>query len=410
MLEVSHRHVVGKCPHAGCESTFTLSLGRWHGGENDSGGFVLECESCLGLSYVRVPNPDDASSVMSGARKVATWDDEVGGSMEAVLAAHRVDGASAVTEQMLLPDKPSDATPRFDLSKRAIHVCPRCNENLETLAYQALEDALGEINDQVNRFLTLLLKGYESDVDRIEVSVLVNCRCHENSQHRVTFSRPYRETSALAENASEYDLAGPLSADFLQDIDGIYTRDECLDILTKLLVRWQARNQVVLIAVPFIGLDYPGREENRLDLWNLILRHTNPARTLVMTRSGTFKGFLKAAEQQGLNIPMLERFNLLAPLLQRFKSDDAFFKQQSHAKFYAAMGPERTEVLTGSFNVHSGSYVENLVFKTYSNTDFLQRYLLPMEVIFDFRQLRPKQRILTVDITSGKASPFEIKH
>ena len=74
------------------------------------------------------------------------------------------------------------------------------------------------------------------------------------------------------------------------------------------------------------------------------------------------------------------------------------FKTDSHAKFYAAIGPSTTEVLTGSFNIHSGEYVENLLFKTYSTREFLSRYLMPLGIFFDLQQIKSPRQVLKLDV------------
>lgn len=156
-----------------------------------------------------------------------------------------------------------------------------------------------------------------------------------------------------------------------------------------------------MLVVSFIGLDYPGREEDRIDLWNLVLGHTDPRRTMLVTRRGTWNGFLSAAEHTGLDIAMLRKFGILAPMLEQFHSDDAFFKQQSHAKFYAAVGSEKTEVLSGSFNNRSGGYAENLTFKTYKTADFVLLYLDRLGVMLDLNQIRDERQNLKTRIEGG---------
>jgi len=325
--------------------------------------------------------------------------------MSQILKAHGMSEKDEISDRLHIAQEPDDG-PFFSLKDTSIYKCPSCKDDLEQKAYTALSSALSPINSEVQKFLTLYIKGYVQEPSSIEVYLHLDCQC---SKHRVAFYKPFEETKALTQQASEFWLAGPDDTGLLTDIDGIYTRDQCVEMFKKLLVRWRARNRVVLLVVPFIGLDYKGREKNRVDLWDLILRYSDPSRTLLVTRRSTYSGFLKAAARIGLNLELLKKFGIEAPLLKQLGSKKAFFKQQSHAKFYAAVGPETTEVLSGSFNIHSGGYAENLMFRNYLTADFVRRYLLPLEVFFDLNQTKSTGRVLSIEIIDDKALPYKVR-
>jgi hypothetical protein len=397
-VDASHRKVIAICRNAECGERIVVSIGRFPGGENDRGGFVIACDGCGTKSFMAVLNPCDASRVVSGGKVVAVWDDDFE-NMHEVLAAHGLSLSDKLSESMLvIQSGQGDDDGMFDLADRAIYKCPACGDDLEGQAYEELTQALDDINRVLERHISVYLKGYETKPDTIRVNLETRCRC---STHEVSFFQDYVEADSFIDKASKFILAGPDDIAQMLDIDGIYSRDECIEIFKKLLLRWRARNQVVVLVVPFIGLDYRGREADRVDLWNLVLGHTDPRRTMLVTRRGTWNGFLKAAERTGLNIATLRKFGILAPMLEQFHSDDAFFKQQSHAKFYAAVGPKITEMLSGSFNIHSGGYAENLTFKTYEAADFMQRYLFPLGVTFDIRQIKAERQILKIRIQGG---------
>jgi len=98
-MEVVHRDEVVKCPT--CEKPIHISVGRWPGGDNDSGGWVLKCIGCDHVFPVNVKNPDDVSRVDSGATILASWDNDIGNRAE-VLAMHGIKEASAQPEKLLL--------------------------------------------------------------------------------------------------------------------------------------------------------------------------------------------------------------------------------------------------------------------------------------------------------------------
>lgn len=397
-MDVSYRNVIAICRNTECGERIQVSIGRFIGGMNDRGGFVISCDGCGTKSFMAVANPSDASRVVSGGKVVAVWDDDLE-NMHDVLVAHGLSLDDKFSDSLLLIQSgPKDDGALFDLGDRAIYKCQACGDDIEGSAYQELTLALGAINEALTHHFNLYMKGYETKADAIRVNLEVRCNC---STHEMSFFHNYIEANGFPDKASKFILAGPDDTARLLDVDGIYSRDECIQIFKKFLLRWRARNQVVVLVVPFIGLDYHGREKDRMDLWNLVLGHTEPRRTMLVTRRGTWNGFLKAAEHTGLDIATLRKFGILAPMLEQLHSDDAFFKQQSHAKFYAAIGLETTEVLSGSFNIHSGGYAENLIFKTYKTPDFMLRYLFPLGVIFDLKQIRDERQILKIRIQGG---------
>lgn len=397
-MDVSYRTVIAICRDTYCGERIQVSIGRFTGGVNDRGGFVISCNGCGTKSFMAVSNPRDASRVVSGGRVVALWDDGLE-KMQSVLAEHGLSLGDKLSDSLLLMERgPKEDDRLFDLAARAIYQCPACGENIEDSGYKELILALEAINSALTQHFNLYMKGYETKADTIRVDLEVRCNC---GTHEVSFFHDYIEANGFPDKASKFILAGADEAAKLLDIDGIYSRDECVEIFKKLLLRWRSRNQVVVLVVPFIGLDYRGREEDQMELWNLVLGHTDPHRTMLVTRRGTWNGFLKAAEHTGLDIATLRKFGILAPMLEQFHSDNAFFKQQSHAKFYAAIGFEKTEVLSGSFNIHSGGYAENLTFKTYETADFMKRYLFPLGVTFNLQQIRDVRQILKVRVQGG---------
>jgi hypothetical protein len=74
-MNAVHRDEIAKCPN--CGANINLRVGRDPGGVNDSGGWVLKCDACASLFSLGVKNPDDASSVRSGATIIDSWDDEI---------------------------------------------------------------------------------------------------------------------------------------------------------------------------------------------------------------------------------------------------------------------------------------------------------------------------------------------
>ena len=328
---------------------------------------------------------------------IETWDDDIG-DREEVLARHNLSDRDVLSDTLLVIPQNAPDDPLFVLEERAIYRCPACRDSLETLAYAGLTAALGAVNRALVEHHHRYRSGQATKPDTIEVKMDVACSC---TTHTMSFYRGFSEAEPVVDAALDFDLAGPEDPAMLSDIDGVYTRNDCVEIFKKLLLRWRARNRVVLLVVPFIGLDFAGREENRMELWNLIVGYTDPARTLMVTRRATFTGFLKAAEKTGLGIETLKKFGILAPMLDHLGSKQAVFKQESHAKFYASVGPDTTEVLSGSFNIHTGEYVENLLFKSYDTSEFLKRYLLPLGILFNLNERLAEREVLSLNFSGG---------
>ena len=135
------RHVV-KCPK--CESNINLSIGRFPGGVNDSGGWVLKCSACGEKFAVPVKNPDDLSSVVSGASAIDSWDNELENKAE-VLASHGVIDQPGNVKRLLIKEfgEPEDF---YDLASRPLYQCGACNEPVDAAAYAALASHLEAVN------------------------------------------------------------------------------------------------------------------------------------------------------------------------------------------------------------------------------------------------------------------------
>ena len=397
-MDVSYQLTAAICPRPNCDQEIHISIGRWPGGTNDRGGIIVECGKCQKRSYIAVPNPGEASSVKRGGRVVATWDDELG-NKDDVLTANNLTEVDILSDTALVITPKKYDGPFFAIDERSIYRCLNCGDEIEKPAYAELEGALIEINDAVVGHHMQVLKGYTPAPDTIEVSIDTPCSC---TSHKVTFFGDYSSENPEMQ-ANDLLFAGPNDTAMLTDIDGIYSRNECIEIFKKLLLRWRARHRVVMLAVPFIGFDYPGRESDKLELWDTLLGHTDPDRTMLVTRKKTFNSFKEASKKQGFDIEVLKKYGLLAQTIEQLDSKGAFFKTDSHAKFYAAIGPDTSEVLIGSFNLHSGEYVENLIFRTYSNNEFLDRYLLPLGAAFDFTQIQVERDVLAIEITQTQA-------
>ncbi|WP_457322599.1 hypothetical protein [Roseateles sp. P5_E11] len=400
-MDVVHREEVVKCPGPACQHPIHISVGRWPGGINDSGGWVLKCGKCSHVFPVSVKNPDDASRVDSGATILDSWDNEMGNQAD-VLAAHGVTASLPQPDRLMLL-RHGEPEEFYDLQSRPLYRCGACKRGLEDVAYAVLAASLAEANRGHSSYLNWYLATRGGPPEGISVRLKATCAC--GAQHRVRFYRPFSERVARA--ASEYWLVDAEGLAPTLDVDGIYTRDDCITILEKLLLRWRAMHSAVLLAAPFIGFNYPGARKKIPELWNWVLKYTDPNKTSVITRKATFRLMKEVAKDSEDDIEFLKSWGLLNPTLAALDEKKAFFKTDFHAKFYCGMSADNVEILVGSFNIHEGTYVENIHLLRYTFDEFRDRYLLGMKMFFDVGVLAARRTVLEIFVADGKLASYD---
>lgn len=395
LMDVVHRDEIAKCPH--CGANINLTVGRFSGGVNDVGGWVLKCDACSSLFPLAVTNPDDASSVRSGATIIDSWDDEISSRAD-ILAMHGVADTSKPVDRMLLVahGQPEDF---YDLESRALYQCTACGTALDAKAYEALSEHLASINSAFATYLNWYLANSRGGPPE-GVSARVKTACTCGQTHEARFYRNF--TESVSERAADYwliDVAPDVKipdGERTLDIDGIFSRDDCITILEKLLLRWRAGHSAVLLAAPFIGFNFPSAKKKIPDLWNWVLKYTDSAKTLLITRKATFNLLKEVAKDTEIDVEFLKSWGLLNPTLATLDEKKAFFKTDFHAKFYCGISADAVEILVGSFNIHEGSYVENIHLLRYSLEEFSRRYLVGMNMFFDLKPLARRRSILEI--------------
>lgn len=402
-MNVEYRDEIAKCPS--CKANIKLKVGRWPGGINDTGGWVLKCDTCAALFPLKVKNPDDASSVLSGATVIDSWDDEMDNRAQ-VLSQHAVADTGQASERMMLMTH-GDPEDSYDLESRGLYRCTACGAELDAKAYKALDIHLESVEAAFAKYLNWYLANSRGQPpEGISVRLATDCTC--GCAHEVRFFRKF--TESFAERAADYwlidicGIAAGLDVDKTLDVDGIYSRDDCIALLEKLLLRWQAGHSAVLLAAPFIGFNYPGAKKKVPDLWNWVLKYTDPGKTMLITRKATFNLLKEVAKDSEIDVEFLQSWGLLNPTLATLNEKKAFFKTDFHAKFYCGISADVVEILVGSFNIHEGSYVENIHFMRYPLKEFAKRYLLGMQMFFNF-ELLSKRRVM-LEIFADSAGNF----
>jgi hypothetical protein len=275
---------------------------------------------------------------------------------------------------------------------------------IDTVAYDDLSTKLGLVKSAIGSHLNFFLASRESAPDGTSVQTIFLCKC--GAEHHARFFRKFSE--ADVEDVKEFWLINVDGAKKTIDIDGIYSRDDCIALLEKLLLRWRVTHNAVLLAAPFIGFNFPGARRKIPDLWNWVLKYTDPEKTAIITRKATFKLLRDSAKDSQMDVEFLKSWGLLNPTLETLDEKKAFFKTDFHAKFYCGMSADHVEILVGSFNIHEGSYVENIHLLRYEFQDFAERYLLGMKMFFDTALLKKQRSILHIQIEHGRVASHRV--
>ncbi|WP_345245686.1 hypothetical protein [Nibrella saemangeumensis] len=381
-----------------------LSIGKVPGGENDSGGWILECNKCHMLFPYAVKNPNDYSRVDHGATVLDSWDNEILGDKQEVIKKHNLESfpEDFRFDNLLYVETGEFERPKFSDIEENIFFCPECGTHIEPHVYSQLTHKLTSVNETIEGYMPYYLKGMLGDPDSIIILSDYQCSCEFKT--KIVLYKSFKENELPIEDEHELILIDVIGAKLETNIDGIYNRDSCLQVLQKLLIRWQVYYNRVFLAVPFIGFDFKNREAQRVELWNWILKNTVPHKTTLLTRRATFNSFLEGSNNTGLDISVLKSYGLLNPTLSELTEKKALFKTDFHAKFYAGFDRMNSEVLVGSFNIHEGGYVENIHFKKYDFGDFFLKYILKMNIIFDPRFIDEEGEFLLIDESNKRVT------
>ncbi len=183
--------------------------------------------------------------------------------------------------------------------------------------------------------------------------------------------------------------------------DGVYNRDTILKYLERCLMRWKLLSKQVVIVTPFIGFQYENLKykENVLGLWEFLNDRLDMKKTNFVTRSGT-KTLLKKS-QNDIDIPFdeLKKWELMSELQKNVEEKKIKTKGTFHAKFYAGIFENHVEMLSGSYNVHTGRGLEQITMSRYPLEAFKEKYM--DKLVPDFSYLdSTDEDVLFVEVNS----------
>lgn len=195
-----------------------------------------------------------------------------------------------------------------------------------------------------------------------------------------------------------------------EPIDGIYSRDCLLKYLERLLVRWRALANEVVVATPFIGYDFPfskdSDKEDLIKLWSLLNGLLEMKKTLFFTRPATYSSLKKDQKQIEIPTDVLKEWNLMSNLQKVVDSTKtrAKMKEKFHLKIYAGVFDNHVELFSGSYNVQTNSTMENMCLRNLSREHFNTHYMNAMMDDFEYKESEEDDVLLITVGLSCKAN------
>lgn len=384
-----------KCNNVNCSNTFSIADNRESGGENDPCVLEVECSECGSLTYIQSCNHTILPHINGGAVK------------------RIIEGRLHEHPEFPYP-KILSAPEGLDLKEKQVK-------------WQVDDFKLWTVPNHDLEIQASLLSIRNKDAINQLMQSAVNCYLKGNGTNTAFYIQDYRlgkfQTQAVwcksikSEydlNSKDYYLVHHSRVDLEKYIDGLFTRVEAKVILERLLVRWKYLSNQVVIATPFIGFDNIGRRAEVRKLWDWLDSMVDMNKTKFLTRKSSYKLLKESYDTSMVDANTRCEWQLLDQLtteaekvanIRRSKKnldmlDNApvSFFLQFHAKFYAGIFDNHVEVLVGSYNVHTGKYYDNLIFKRYSKEEFLTLYMHKLCPLFRYKDI-VHPRVLVTRLT-----------
>jgi hypothetical protein len=124
------------------------------------------------------------------------------------------------------------------------------------------------------------------------------------------------------------------------------------------------------------------KDDEILELWEWITNYLDPNKSIFITRRATFNKYKNVFEKnKGVSLEFLEDYDLDNKVISNFTS-----KQDFHTKIFTGFSAERSEVLSGSFNLLKGSSVENLAYNKYNANIFKNNFIDKLNIPIDLEK------------------------
>lgn len=379
-----------KCSKKRCKEVFHIHENREIGGCNDNGYIVVKCKKCGTPTKIRILNPPK-SGYYDNFEIIASWvDGDSNNPYECV-----TEGETA----FVAGNEPVEGiTARF-LPNPSYPLWQNGDVNLEQTAYDRFEGVTEQINKKLNCLENLYLKSIPG-FDDVKRCIVTQKYEHDNVEHKATWAKELKYENTM--NSDLFHLINHSRND--KYIDGVYSRDEMMAYLYRCLMRWKLVANQVVVVTPFIGFDFPFSTEEvkkeLISLWDLLNSILDIERTKFITRVATYGSLKKCQKEFEVPADVLKEWDLMNNLQEMVDNPKTRIKTkaQFHAKFYAGIFNDHVELLSGSFNVQTGSVLEQMHLRNISRKLFKENYLDRLVDGFEFDDsFNPRTMFIDID-------------
>lgn len=371
-----------KCPNCSSVLTiseaFTKSCTLENGIEipafDENGIIVGKCDSCTKNFIINATNPELAD-FNGGATKVDYYfdsDDELRKApyMHLLPATSKVKADNSLTRHYV----------NYIYDDYPLYVCGQCGDNLETSSFSAFDKHFAKFKSEHYNYVNWSLKnGRGQGPDYVIVKLNFKCSC--SNQCLGFFIKKYRET--FEPEIEEFSICNIIGAREISETisPGVYSKDNSLSWLYKLIPRWTLLFEKVYIITPFIGHPWLSSTE-LMRIWLELINRLDHRKSRVFLKYGQFSRFKKAySEENSESYEKLSEFDLGSNLLSELTQANDF-----HAKIYCGISEDHCEVFSGSANLVNGKSMEVMHFNKYKNfSDFNKAFLSPLGIKEDLK-------------------------
>lgn len=363
----------GKCPQCGATFEFSeaptkefqLPIELVLPAHDEDGVAIGRCIHCGETFSVRIINPD-LCDIRNGAEKI----DHAFDSIDEKWAA-----LPRVTAHVDVEYRVGQRDFAYAFASHLLYRCDACNGDLDALAFSQLSAKRPSIAKAYANYVNWSLgNGRGPNPEYAIVRITFACTCG----HPLTafFYTAYRE-QAFPDN-EKIALANIIGSRPLpQRIPvALYTKDEVIAWLHKLLARWTLVFDELYVITPFFGHTFQSKQQ-KVESWLDIVNRVDHRKTRIFTRSGQLKAF-RAAFEEVMEQPYekLVEHDLGSPIINETKQTNNF-----HAKVYGAVGKGHCEVFAGSANVVKGPSKEVMHFAQMDSEEtFRASFLEPLGI------------------------------
>ena len=291
----------GKCPH--CANIIEYHIVSFYI-ENDTGEMICICDNCDDKFKITCANPNE-SYIEFGATKDSYVDYDIESSSNNNEIQSPLAFSGNLNAQNMI----------YDLNKKSIYHCNNCDENLEVAAYKAFENEFSKIINAYSNYTTIDVKGYGYNPEKAVVAIDVICSC--TKKNSAIFYKTYNHASYTKSDFYLANIIGSKKLELL--IDGTMSKSECMEVLKKMLVRWELLFDKIYIISPFVGYQRT-EEDDLIDIWFGILRQLSNKKAKIITRTASLNSFKKAFSNTVFDYKTLVEYKMSPKNIAQVKS------------------------------------------------------------------------------------------